>query len=343
MTMTQQSIDWDSLIFGYYKTDYNVRAYYRDGEWGVLEHTSEDTITLPMAATGIMYAQAVFEGLKVFRGKDGKIRAFRPQSNARRMQSSCRALLMPELPEDMFLQAVHDVVKLNERFIPPYKSDAALYLRPIMLGLTPRIGVHAADEYLFVMMATPVGSYYNHGFKAAPAVVVRHYDRVAPLGTGQYKVAANYAGSLLPNKVAHDKGYACEIYLDAREKKYIDECGSANFFGIKGNTYVTPQSDSILPSITNDSLMHLAEDIGMEVERRPIPLDELKTFDEAASCGTGAVISPIQRIDDPATGESYVYCKGTWPGHACRVLYKLLLQVQKGDQPDVHNWITIIE
>ena len=169
--------------------------------------------------------------------------------------------------------------------------------------------MHPASEYLFVIFVTPVGPYFKGGFATNPYVIIREYDRSAPLGTGIYKVGGNYAASLRANKMAHDLGYSCEFYLDAKEKKYIDECGAANFFGIKDNTYITPLSTSILPSITNRSLMQLAEDLGMKVERRPVPEEELSTFEEAGACGTAAVISPIERIDDLENKKSYVISK----------------------------------
>ncbi len=241
-----KEIDWSKLSFGYMKTDYNVRCYYRDGKWGELELCSEETLNIHMAATCLHYGQEAFEGLKAYRGKDGKIRVFRPQANAERLQSTCRGILMPELSTEKFCEAVRMVVKANERFIPPYESGASLYIRPLLIGTGAQVGVHPASEYLFVIFVTPVGPYFKGGFATNPYVIIREFDRAAPLGTGTFKVGGNYAASLRANKMAHDAGYASEFYLDAKEKKYIDECGAANFFGIKDNTYVTPLSSSIL-------------------------------------------------------------------------------------------------
>ena len=309
-----KEIDWKNLSFGYIRTDYNVRCYYRDGKWGALELCSEETINLHMAAVCLHYGQEAFEGLKAFRGKDGKIRIFRPEENAARLQSTCRGILMPELSTEKFVEAVKMVVKANERFIPPYGTGASLYIRPLLIGTSAQVGVHPSEDYLFVIFVTPVGPYFKGGFATNPYVITRDYDRSAPLGTGIYKVGGNYAASLKANKLAHDAGYSCEFYLDAKEKKYIDECGAANFFGIKNNTYVTPKSTSILPSVTNKSLMQLAEDMGLKVERRQIPEEELETFEEAGACGTAAVISPIERIDDPEKNKSYVFSKDGKPG-----------------------------
>ncbi len=338
-----EKLDWSNLGFGYRKTDYNVRIYYRNGEWGNTEVCSEETIPLHMAATCLHYGQECFEGLKAFRGKDGKIRVFRIEENAQRMQNTCRGILMAELPTERFKEAICKVIKLNERFVPPYESGASLYIRPLLIGTGAQVGVHPANEYLFIVFVTPVGPYFKGGFSANPYVIIREYDRAAPLGTGCFKVGGNYAASLRANKKAHDLGYSCEFYLDAKEKKYIDEAGAANFFGIKNNTYITPQSSSILPSITNKSLIQLAEDMGMKVERRPILEEELETFEEAGACGTAAVISPIERIDDLENNKSYVIAKDGKPGPISEKLYNKLRAIQYGDEPDTHGWVTIVE
>ena len=341
--MKELDLDWSNLSFGYMKTDYNVRCYYRNGVWGDVEVSDSENITLHMAATCLHYGQEAFEGLKAFRGKDGKVRVFRLEANAERLQSTCDGIMMPQLPTEKFREMVLKVVKMNERFVPPYESGASLYIRPLLIGTGAQVGVHPADEYLFMIFVMPVGPYFKGGFSANPYVVIRQYDRSAPLGTGIYKVGGNYAASMKANKLAHDLGYSCEFYLDAKEKKYIDECGAANFFGIKENTYVTPKSTSILPSITNKSLMQLAEDMGLKVERRQIPIEELETFEEAGACGTAAVISPIERIDDLEMKRSYVIAKDGKPGPICRKLYDTLRGIQYGDIEDCHGWVTIVE
>ena len=295
-----------------------------------------------MAATCLHYGQEAFEGLKAYRCPDGKVRVFRSDENAARLQSTCRGILMPELPTEKFNEMVDRVVRLNERFIPPYESGASLYIRPLMIGTSAQVGVHPSEEYLFLIFVTPVGPYFKGGFSTNPYVIIREFDRSAPLGTGVYKVGGNYAASLRANKMAHDLGYSCEFYLDAKEKKYIDECGAANFFGIKDNTYVTPKSTSILPSITNKSLMQLAQDLGLNVERRPIPVEELSTFEEAGACGTAAVISPIQRIDDLENQISYVISKDGKPGPVSTPLYNKLRGIQYGTEPDIHGWTRVV-
>ena len=337
-----KEIDWANLSFGYMPTDYNVRCYYRDGKWGEIEVCSEQTINIHMAATCLHYGQEAFEGLKAYRCPDGKVRVFRMDENAARLQSTCRGILMPEVSTELFEEMVTKVVRLNERFIPPYESGASLYIRPLLIGTGAQVGVHPADEYMLVIFVTPVGPYFKGGFATNPYVIIRELDRAAPLGTGTYKVGGNYAASLRANKMAHDLGYSCEFYLDAKEKKYIDECGAANFFGIKNNTYVTPKSSSILPSITNKSLMQLAEDMGRKVEQRQIPEEELATFEEAGACGTAAVISPIERIDDLENKKSYVISKDGKPGPVSTKLYHHLRGIQYGTEPDVHGWTKVV-
>ncbi len=336
----KQEFDWANLPFGYVKTNCNVRCYYRNGAWGEIEESSEETLNLHMAAVCLHYGQEAFEGLKAYRCPDGHVRLFRPDENAARLQNTCRGIVMPEVPTELFIEMAERVVKQNQEFIPPYESGATLYIRPLMIGISPRVGVHPSDDYLFMMFESPVGPYFKGGFASNPYVIIRDHDRSAPLGTGIYKVGGNYAASLLAIKQAHELGYACEFYLDAKEKKYIDECGAANFFGIKNNTYVTPESTSILPSITNKSLMQVAEDLGLTVERRPIPEEELSTFEEAGACGTAAVISPISYIDDLETQVRYDF--GPEPGPWSKKLYETLRGIQYGTVEDKHNWTRII-
>ena len=338
-----ENLKWSELPFGYIKTDYNVRCYYRNGQWGELEVSSSETINLHIASTCLHYGQEAFEGLKAFRGTDGKIRIFRMAENAKRLQASCHGIRMAELPIDTFEHAVRKVLKLNERFVPPYESGAALYIRPLLIGLGAQVGVSPASEYLFLVFVTPVGPYFKTGFKPVPVCIMRSYDRTAPQGTGMLKVGGNYAASLKAGGLAREKGYAAVLYLDPKEKKYLDECGPANFFAIRNNTYITPASNSILPSITNKSLMRLAEDMGLKIERRPIEVEELATFDEAAECGTAAVVTPISRVDDLDENKSYVYTKDDKPGAICEQLYNKLRAVQYGDEPDPYGWVTVIE
>lgn len=335
-----KNLDWANLSFGYMPTDYNVRCYYRDGKWGEVEVCSDEYLKLHMAATCLHYGQEAFEGLKAYRCPDGKVRLFRVEENAARLQRTSRGIVMSEVPTELFVEMAKKVVRLNQEYIPTYESGATLYLRPLLIGTSAQVGVHPAKEYIFLIFVTPVGPYFKGGFSTNPYVIMRDFDRAAPLGTGTFKVGGNYAASLRANQLAHEKGYASEFYLDSKEKKYVDECGAANFFGIKNKTYVTPLSSSILPSITNKSLMQIAEDLGMKVERRPIPEEELDTFEEAGACGTAAVISPISRLDDMETGKTYNF--GEKPGPWSTKLYETLRGIQYGTIDDKHGWTTVV-
>lgn len=337
------NIDWKNLPFGYYKTKYNVRVTFKNGEWGPLEVSESEEISMHMAATGLHYGQEAFEGMKAFEGVDGKIRVFRWEENAARLQSSARGILMEEVPNDLFLEAITKVIKLNREFIPPYGHGSSFYLRPLLFGSGPQVGIKPAEEYTFIVFGTPVGPYFKEGFNPVSIQIAKDFDRAAPLGTGTLKVGGNYAASLRALKRCHTEGFASVLFLDAKEKRYIDECGPANFFGIKNNTYVTPKSTSILPSITNKCLLELAEDMGMTVERRPIPVEELATFEEVGACGTAAVISPIKNIVDRETETVYNFCEDGKAGPVSTKLYERLTGIQTGEVEDKFGWNHIID
>jgi branched-chain amino acid aminotransferase len=337
------NLDWGKLPFGYQKTDYNVRSYFRNGEWGQLEISSSEFISIHMAATALHYGQEAFEGMKAYKGRDGRIRLFRWNENAKRMQSSAYGIMMQETTIELFREAIFKVVQMNKRFVPPHGTGAALYLRPLLIGSGPKVGVKPADEYLFMVFVTPVGPYFKEGFNPVSIQIARDFDRTAPKGTGQYKVGGNYAASLRAGERAAKEGFASVLFVDSKEKKYIDEAGPANFFGIKGNKYITPLSETILPSITNKSLMELATDMGMEVARRPVAIEELAGFDEVGACGTAAVISPIGKIVDRETGHVFNYCKDGKAGPVSTKLYKRLTGIQFGDEEDKFNWVSFVE
>ena len=317
--MTDTNLDWKNLSFGYIRTDFNIRSYFRDGAWTKPELTSDETVTMHMAATALHYGQEAFEGQKAFRGADGKIRVFRIDENAKRLRASADYLKMAMPPVELFTDMVRQVVRANERFVPPYGTGASLYIRPVLFGTGPQVGVKPASEYLLIVFVTPVG----------------------PYGTGHIKAGGNYGASLTSAEIGHEKGYPSVLYLDAKEKKHIDECGAANFFAIRDGRYITPKSHSVLPSITNMSLMTLAAEMGLQVEQRVVDYDELGTFDEAGSCGTAAVISPIGSIYDPENGRTFAYNDGK-PGPWCEKLYHKLRAIQYGEEPDTHGWMTVL-
>jgi branched-chain amino acid aminotransferase len=338
-----ENLDWENMPFGYVKTDYNVRCYCKDGKWGELEISSSEYIHMHMAATCLHYGQEAFEGMKAFRGKDGKIRVFRWNENAKRMHTTALGIQMTPVPGEIFRKAVFTAVKMNERFIPPYGFGASLYIRPLLLGTGAEVGVKPANEFMFMVFVTPVGPYFKEGFKPVDIMVCRGFDRAAPLGTGCFKVGGNYAASLTSLELAHQQGYSTTLYLDPKEKKYIDEAGPANFFAIRNNTYITPESNSILPSITNMSLQQLCRDLGIKVERRPVPFEELTTFEEVGACGTAAVITPIRKIVDPDENKIYEYCLDGKPGPVSTLLFNKLVAIQNGEEPDIHGWAELVD
>jgi branched-chain amino acid aminotransferase len=343
MAITERAnLDFASLPFTFTRTDMYVRYTWRDGSWDDGTESDSEVVPIHIAATCLHYGQALFEGMKVYESKDGRILSFRAEENAKRMQRSAEMLMMQAPPTDLFVKAVHRVVKANKRFIPPYGSGATLYVRPLLLGTGPRIGVKPADEYTFMVLVTPVGPYFKQGFSPTKLVVEDEIDRAAPLGVGAAKAGGNYAAGMRATVKAHSSGFGEALYLDAREHKYIDELGAANFFAItKDKTYVTPKSPSILPSITNQSLRTLAADMGYKVEERQVPFDELRDFVEAGACGTGAIITPIESIT--VHGEEIVYLADGKPGPHCTALYKQLTGIQFGEVPDTYGWTQEIE
>ena len=216
-----ESIDWSNLSFGYMKTDYNVRSFYKDGKWSDPVLETSEYLNLHMAATALHYGQEAFEGLKAFKGKDGKVRIFRMRENALRLQSSCNGIMMAELPVEFFEKMVIMAVEKNIRFVPPYESGASLYIRPLLIGTSAQVGVSPSKEYTFIIFVTPVGPYFKEGFKPTPMVIMREYDRAAPLGTGTYKVGGNYAASLYSGEKAHHMGYSAVLYLDAKKRNIL--------------------------------------------------------------------------------------------------------------------------
>lgn len=335
-----KKIDWTHLTFSYTECAQMVRCSYTNGQWGEVYSTDDFHISIHAAATALQYAQEAFEGLKAFRGVDGEVRIFRPEENARRMQESAKAMYIAPLPEEKFVEAVVMCVRENIDFMPPYGTGATLYIRPILIGTTPKVGVAPAQDFEFMCVATPIGPYFPSGFGTTPFIINRRVDRAAPFGTGQYKVGGNYASSFRATEPAHEQGYGV-LFLDSKEHRYIDECGGANFFGVKDGVYVTPKSDSILPSITNRSLMTLCEDLGIRYEERQIAVEELSEMQEVASCGTGAAISPISEIIDPDYARVYKY--GVAPGPICCRLYHALQDIQFGRAEDKHGWNLPVE
>jgi len=340
--MSRQDIDWSNLGFGYVKTDYRYVSRYKDGKWDEGAIVTDDMITLSECACVFQYCQSCFEGLKAYRTKDDKIVCFRPDMNGERMAQTAKRLVMPPFPEERFVEAVKQVVKANEDFVPPYGTGATLYIRPFMIGTNPVIGVKPATEFEFRIFCTPVGPYFKGGAKPI-TIKVSDYDRAAPHGTGNIKAGLNYAMSLYPITVAHDEGFAENMYLDAATRTKVEETGGANFIFItKDGTLVTPKSDSILPSITRRSICYVAEHIlGMKVEHREVLFSEVPDFAECGLCGTAAVISPVGRIFDH--GKEIDFPAGMEEmGPHTKKLYETLTGIQKCEIESPEGWIVEI-
>jgi branched-chain amino acid aminotransferase len=332
------TFDWENLGFSYVKTDYRYRSIWKDGKWDDGELVNDDKISISDSSTALHYGQQCFEGLKAYRTKDGSIQLFRPDENAKRLQRSCERVLMPTVPVEKFIDACMQVVKANERYVPPYGFGATLYIRPFVIGIGNNIGVHPAPEYLFGIFCMPVGAYFKGGL-APVNFTIADMDRAAPYGTGAAKVGGNYAGSMLPHQEAVAKGFADCIYLDPATHTKIEEVGAANFFGItKENVFVTPKSPSILPSITKFSLLYLAEHyLKLKVEERDCPIDQIDEFAEAGACGTAAVITPIGGIDYKE--KLHVFYSESEVGPVTTELYNTLVGIQFGDVEAPEGWI----
>lgn len=341
--MEKKNIDWANIGFGYMPTDYRFVANYKDGAWDEGALTTDATITLSECAGVLQYAQTCFEGMKAYTTEDGHIVVFRPDLNASRMADSCRRLEMPVFPEDKFVEAIAETVRANEDWVPPYGSGASLYIRPYMFGSNPVIGVKPADEYQFRVFTTPVGPYFKGGAKPL-TIKVSDFDRAAPHGTGHIKAGLNYAMSLHAIVTAHAEGYAENMYLDPATRTKVEETGGANFlFVTKDGKVVTPKSDSILPSITRRSLVHVAKEyLGLEVEEREVLFDEVKDFAECGLCGTAAVISPVGKIVDH--GKEICLPSGMDEmGPVTKKLYETLTGIQMGRIEAPKGWIYTVD
>ncbi|ETI86900.1 MAG: Branched-chain-amino-acid aminotransferase [Streptococcus anginosus DORA_7] len=333
------NLDWENLGFSYMKLPYRYLAYYKNGQWEKGELTEDATLHMSESSPCLHYGQQAFEGMKAYRTKDGSVQLFRPDQNAKRLQRTSDRLLMPQVPTDMFVDAVKQVVRANEEYVPPYGTGGTLYIRPLLLGVGDIIGVKPADEYIFTVFAMPVGNYFKGGLIPTNFIVSDKYDRAAPYGTGAAKVGGNYAASLLPGQMAHERKFSDVIYLDPATHTKIEEVGSANFFGItKDNEFVTPYSPSILPSITKYSLLYLAEHrLGLKAIEGDVPIDDLDRFAEAGACGTAAVISPIGGIQHG--DDFHFFYSETEVGPVTRKLYNELTGIQFGDVEAPEGWI----
>lgn len=340
---SKKEIDWSSIGFGYIQTDYRYVSNFKNGEWDNGELSTDANIVLNESAGVLQYAQTCFEGLKAYRTEDGKVVCFRPDLNAKRMADSCKRLEMPVFPEDRFVEAVEKTVRANIDYVPPYGSGATLYLRPYMFGSNPVIGVKPAEEYQFRIFATPVGPYFKGGAKAIK-LRVPDFDRAAPNGTGHVKAGLNYAMSLHAIVDAHNQGFNENMYLDSKTRTNVEETGGANIiFVTKDNKVLTPKSNTILPSITRRSLLYVAKEyLGLDVEEREIPFNEVKDFAECALCGTAAVLSPVASVMNNGKEFTFNTIDGGM-GEVTKKLYDTLTGIQMGRIEAPEGWIRFIK
>ncbi len=341
--MEKKDIDWSTIGFGYRPTDFRFEARWKDGKWDEGKLTSDPNIVLSEAACVLHYAQCCFEGLKAYETKDGRIVTFRPDQNGERMFNTTKRLEMPSFPVDKFVKAVEDVVRANAAWVPPHDTGATLYIRPVMIGSGPQIGIAPANEYILRIFVMPVGAYFKGAVKPLK-LTVSNYDRAAPHGTGNIKAGLNYAMSLYPTMEAHRNGYAENVYLDPATRTFIEETGGTNIIFVdKEGTVIVPKSPSILPSITRRSLIEVARDIlGLKVVERQVRLDEVKDMAECAVCGTAAVLAPVGLIHTE-DGDIMIASGMEEMGPVSKKLRETLTGIQACDLPDPKGWVHEID
>lgn len=327
------SIDWDA-----------------ENGWHNAQVRPYQPITLDPATNVLHYGQAIFEGLKAYRHADGSISTFRPESNARRMRDSAQRLAMPELPEELFVESLRQLVDVERDWVPAAGGEASLYLRPFMIGTEKTLGVKPSSTYTFYVIASPAGAYFSGGVSPVSVWISEDYVRAAPGGTGAAKFAGNYAASLLAQAQAQEKGCDQVVWLDAIERTYIEEMGGMNLMFIQGSgsdaTVITPSlSGSLLPGITRDSLLQVARDLGYDAHERPITVSEWREgvasgeITETLACGTAAVVTPVGRVLSK-DGEFTV--NNNEPGEVTMQLRERLRAIQQGEAEDTHGWNTTL-
>ncbi len=336
-----------NLGFGQHFTDHMfLMNYTQDRGWDHPRIVPYQPIQLDPAALVLHYAQAVFEGLKAYHGQDGKIRLFRPDMNARRLNASAERLCMPTIEPDLFIEAVKTLVRLEKGWVPQAEG-ASLYIRPTMIATEPALGVRPALEYLFFIIASPVGAYYKEGFNPVKIMVTDKYVRAVPGGIGHTKAAANYAASLKAAQEAQTQGYSQVLWLDAREKRFVEEVGTMNIFFLFKEALVTPPlSGSILPGVTRDSVICLAREWGIEIQERPITINEILEGLEKGEVleifgtGTAAVISPVGLLH--YKGKDYTINQGE-TGPLAERFFQEITGIQYGTRPDPSGWTVLVD
>ena len=345
MSAPKKDLDWGNLGFSYVETEHRFSARWRDGVWADGELVASAEMQIHEGSTVLHYAQSCFEGLKAQTAANGDVLLFRPNLNCERMGRTTERLLMPQVPESLFMRGIQETVRANAAWIPPYGSGASLYIRPFLVGIGENLGLRPAPEFEFRVFVSPVGPYYKGGGLSLIDLAVIDLDRAAPKGLGAFKAGANYAGGLLATQMAKEMGAQEALYLDPSEHRFLEEAGSANIvLKMKDGTIVTPQSESILPSVTRRSVMTLAEDeLGLKTEERPVEfLKEVGDIEEFAACGTAAVISPVGKIWSADTCYRF-FGNGEAIGPVTQQLYDLLTAIQKGEREDPYGWTRAVD
>jgi len=327
------NLDWGNLGFQARPVNNYVRYNWKEGSWGEGSLIPDGMVTVHALSNALNYGQAVFEGLKAYHCADGTVCAFNPQANHARISGGCERLFMPEVSKDLFISGIEKVIRENAEFIPPHGTGGALYIRPLLFGHGAQLGLGPAPEYQLVFACNPVGAYYKGGLEGVDALVVENFDRAAPKGVGNVKVAGNYAPDVLPSKEAKGKGFSVCLYLDAATHSYVEEFSTSNFIGItEDNTVVAPMSPSILKSTTKGVVLQAAKDMGMKVEERPVKWEEVRGLKEVAACGTAVVLTPMNSI---TRGTEVV----KFQGHdTISKLYDAVTGMQTGELPDPHGY-----
>ena len=339
--------DSDKLGFGIHFTDHMfVMDYLEEKGWHSPRIVPYKNFSLDPASVVFHYGQAIFEGLKAYKGKDGQIRLFRPRENTKRLNRSAWRMCIPQMDEELVLQAIKEIVKVNSRWVPD-QHGTSLYIRPFIIATEAFLGVRPSREYIFSIILSPVGAYYAEGFNPVKIFVTEKYVRAAKGGVGEAKTAGNYAASLMASEEAKELGFTQVLWLDAAERKYIEEVGTMNIFFLLDDTLVTPAlSGSILPGITRDSVIHLAKDWGIKVEERPVSINEVMEkaesghLKECFGSGTAAVISPVGSLY--YKGKSYMV-NGGKTGELAQRLFDEITGIQYGERKDKYGWLELVQ
>ncbi len=339
--------DPDTLVFGKTFTDHMFLMDYHTGQgWHDARIVPYGPLPMEPSCMVFHYAQEIFEGMKAYRTPDGKIQLFRPVENARRLNSSCQRMCMPEINEDDFVQAVKALVSVERDWVPN-KPGTSLYIRPFLIATDCSLGVHASNSYLFAIICCPVGAYYPEGINPVKIYVENEDVRAVKGGTGFTKCGGNYAASIRAGERAHEQGYSQVLWLDGVHRKYIEEVGAMNVLFKVNGTVITPElSGSVLPGITRKSCLELLRSWGVPVEERLVSAEELfdaaeaGTLEEAWGTGTAAVVSPIGLL---AWGDKKITVSGGQIGELTQKLYDTLTGIQWGILPDPYGWVVPVD